>query len=143
MSLSDKAKELRESGEGFELTPRIEDMNIAQLQELCYSRAKAVGWYTDIKTGEDIIPNVGERCILIVSEITEGFEGTRKNLMDDKLPHRKMIEVEFADAIIRIMDYSGYLELDVMGAIREKIEYNLHRPDHKIEERLKPNGKQF
>lgn len=143
MSLSDKARELRESGQNFELTPRIEDMNIAELQALCYSRAKEVGWYKDLKTGEDIIPNVGERCMLVVSEISEGFEGARKNLMDDKLPNRKMIEVEWADAIIRMMDYAGYLELDVMGAIAEKMEYNLHRPDHKIEERLKPNGKQF
>ncbi len=27
--------------------------------------------------------------------------------MDDKLPHRKMAEVEMADALIRLLDYAG------------------------------------
>ncbi len=35
------------------------------------------------------------------------MEGERKDLMDDKLPHRKMAEVELADALIRIFDYAG------------------------------------
>ena len=37
--------------------------------------------------------------MLIVSEIAEAMEGERKDLMDDKLPHRKMAEVELADAL--------------------------------------------
>ena len=41
--------------------------------------------------------NKSQILILIVSEITECMEGERKDLMDDKLPHRKMAEVEMAD----------------------------------------------
>ena len=39
--------------------------------------------------------------MLTISEIAEAMEGERKNLMDDHLPHRKMAEVEIADAYIR------------------------------------------
>ena len=71
------------------------------------------------------------------------MEGYRKNLMDDKLPHRSMLEVELADAVIRIFDMCGGLGLDLSGAIYEKLEYNQNRLDHKIENRLKENGKKF
>lgn len=42
--------------------------------------------------------------MLIISELAEAMEGHRKNLQDDKLPHRKMLEVELADAVIRRLD---------------------------------------
>lgn len=87
--------------------------------------------------------NVGEMLCLIHSEISEAMEGYRKNLMDDKLPHRPMIEVELADAMIRIMDLAGSQQMDLAGAIKEKLEYNATRADHKIENRLKENGKKF
>ncbi|MDG4811898.1 hypothetical protein P8629_02660 [Hydrogenovibrio sp. 3SP14C1] len=58
----------------------------------------------------------GEPCIytkmqLISTEIAEATKGERKDLMDDKLPHRKMGEVELADALIRTLDLGGYLGL--------------------------------
>lgn len=101
------------------------------------------GWWTNIETGERLERNVPEMLMLIVSEISEAMEGYRKNLMDDKLPHRKMIEVELADAVIRICDTAEGLGLDLAGAVREKIIFNTSRPDHKIENRLKENGKKF
>ena len=61
------------------------------------------------------------------SELSEGLEGLRKNLMDDKLPHRAMIECELADVIIRIMNYATQTNLDVAGALIEKAGYNLGR----------------
>ena len=63
--------------------------------------------------------------------------------MDDHLPHRKMEEVEMADCIIRIMDYCGRFDLDIGGAIKEKLEYNKNRADHKLSNRKKDNGKKF
>lgn len=52
------------------------------------------------------------RCIyqtlqLVVTEMAEATEGERKDLMDDHLPHRKMGEVELADAMIRLLDMAG------------------------------------
>ena len=80
---------------------------------------------------------------LVHPEISEAMEGHRKNLMDDKLPHRSMLEVELADAVIRICDMCGGFGLDLEGAIYEKLEYNKNRADHKIENRLSENGKKF
>ncbi len=47
---------------------------------------------------------------LVHSEISEALEGARKNLMDDKLEHRTMFEVEIADVAIRLGDLVGRIE---------------------------------
>lgn len=87
--------------------------------------------------------NKGELLMLIVSELAEAMEGERKELMDTKLPYRRMAEVELADALIRIFDYAGAFGYDLEGAYREKRAYNLTRSDHTREERLKAGGKKF
>lgn len=66
-----------------------------------YAQNEAVGWWDD--------PN---RCVLqtlqlVVTELAEATEGDRKGLQDDKLPHRKMAEVEIADTFIRLADLAG------------------------------------
>lgn len=101
------------------------------------------GWWHNIQTGELLQRNVGELLMLMVSELSEGMEGHRKNLMDDKLPHRKMLEVELADCVIRIFDAAGGLGLDLGGAITEKVAYNQTRLDHKIETRQAVGGKKY
>ena len=58
-------------------------------------------WWIDIKTMLPIKRNVGELLCLVHSEISEAMEGDRKNLMDDKLPNRKMLEVELGEIILK------------------------------------------
>jgi len=79
------------------------------------------GWWSDLATGETLIGvdergrarrNVGELLMLVVSELAEAAEGHLGNLPDDKLPHREMIEVELADAKIRLLDIGGAYGLD-------------------------------
>ena len=65
---------------------------------------------------------MGEMLALVHSEISETLDGRRKGLMDDHLPDCPMIEVELADAVIRIADLAGYLGLDLGGAIMAKLE---------------------
>jgi NTP pyrophosphatase (non-canonical NTP hydrolase) len=113
------------------------------LIDKCHGASKAAGWYHNPSTGEPIARNVPEMLCLIHSEVSEAMEGFRKSLVDDKLPHRPMIEVELADAIIRIADLCGYLGVDLAGAVIEKMEYNARRADHKPEARAGANGKKF
>jgi NTP pyrophosphatase (non-canonical NTP hydrolase) len=100
-------------------------------------------WWHDPATGEKLTRNKGELLMLIVSEISEAMEGERKNMMDDKLPHRKMAEVELADALIRIFDYAGAFGYDLDGAVAEKRAFNAQRADHKPEARLAAGGKRW
>lgn len=100
-------------------------------------------WWHDPKTDEPLKRNVGEMLMLVVSEIAEAMEGHRKSLPDDKLPNRPMIEVELADAVIRIFDLAAGLGLDLGGAFVEKCAFNAVRADHKPESRLAPGGKAY
>lgn len=100
-------------------------------------------WWQNPATGERIERNKGELLCLIHSEISEAMEGERKNLMDDKLPHRRMAEVELVDAIIRIFDYAGAFGYDLQGAYEEKMAFNAHREDHTHEARIRAGGKQW
>ena len=65
----------------------------------------AVGWWDNPN------PCIYEKLQLVSTEIAEATEAERKNLMDDHLPHRKGGEVELADALIRVLDLGGYLNL--------------------------------
>lgn len=80
--------------------------------------------------------NVPEMLALIHSEISEALEALRSgNPPDRDVPEFTNFEVELADAIVRIMDMSKGLNLDVAGALEAKIKFNRTR------ERL--NGKTF
>lgn len=116
-------------------------MNLNELASTVH--AANIKWWQNIDTGEPIKRNKGELLALIHSEISEALEGERKDLMDDKLPHRKMAEVELADAIIRIMDYCAGFGYDLQGAFDEKMAYNAKREDHKHEARRGAGGKRF
>src|SRR5690606_34007662 len=114
----------------------IYELATNSLVKLCHGLAKDAGWH-------DKPREVGTMLALIHSEVSEAMEGFRKDLNDDHLTHRKMAEVELADAVIRIFDLAGAQGFDLGGALVEKLVYNTQRADHKVENRYKENGKKF
>lgn len=77
--------------------------NIRELQKRIHKLNHR--WWHD-EAGNRLERNKGELLCLIHSEISEATEGVLTNAMDDHLPHRRMDEVEMADAAIRICDYA-------------------------------------
>src|SRR5690606_34482374 len=77
----------------------IEGLGVSTV--ICHGLALRAGWWTDPVTGEPKDRNDGECIALMHSELSEALEGIRKNSNDDHLPHRKSVEVELADTLIR------------------------------------------
>ncbi len=83
----------------------------------CHEAAWRAKWWHDRKTLQPIERNRAEMMLLQCSELGEAADGLESDLMDDKLPHRRMVEVEIADFNIRLFDYCGGLKLDLQAAV--------------------------
>jgi hypothetical protein len=123
-----------------------EEMGAAfnDFQSYCHGLALRSGWWHNKDGSPKDITNVdfiAAKIALMHSELSEALEGLRKGVMDDHLPHRTMLEVEFADTIIRVLDTAGALGLNVGDALVEKLYYNQQRADHKPENRFAAGGK--
>lgn len=114
---------------------------ITDVSTVIHQSCVDAGWYTDLESGEPLERNIPEMLCLIHSEISEALEAYRKDLKDAHLDGFDGIDVELADAVIRIFDLAGYLGIDIGHAMDMKFDYNQRRADHKIENRKKPGGK--
>ena len=119
------------------------------LQNKCHEAALQAGWWNCPVTGDPSTPEyvrttmIPQKLLLIHAEVSEACEAHRKGLMDSHLMHRDGVEVELADAAIRIFDLAGALGFDLGSAIAEKMEYNAQRADHKLANRMKADGKKY
>lgn len=124
---------------------RVEDieresfiMSFKRIQHACWRTAVEKGWYDKdrrlnaVEMADDLREYIqhlknGTRVALMHSELSEGLEGERKTLMDDKIPEFKMIEAELADTIIRAMDFAEENNLRLAEAIIAKANFNKTR----------------
>lgn len=119
-------------------------MNFTELSQHIHAGNCARGFYDHPATFPD-------RCMLIVSEISEAVEAHREGRMAEVGAARhivlKMAEMdmamfpeyfrslvkdtvqdELADAIIRLLDLSAYMGIDIDAHIAAKLAYNATRP---------------
>lgn len=93
---------------------------INRLQLYCYQLSEKKGFW-------DCAPNKGEKIALMHSELSEMLEGIRKPSADSHCPEFTSEEVELADLLIRAFDYAGYFQLNLVGALLAKLDYNTTR----------------
>lgn len=115
---------------------------------MCHKASLMRGWWEDALDKEGKwVPYIkyiqGTKLALVHSEVSEALEGLRKDKMDEHLPDRSSIEVELADALIRIFDLAGQMNLDLGMAVVEKMRYNAVRTDHNKENRNAIGGKKI
>lgn len=109
-------------------------MEIKELVEQSFALAADKGFW-------DLEPNIGEKLMLVVSELVEALEEHRAGnsltelTINDRTGKPEGFSVELADAVIRIADLCGYLNIDLEAVIAAKHAYNVSRP-HK-------HGKKF
>ena len=114
-------------------TPHVLD----QMATNVYSANKAQGFWEDteaaIKSADTassptIKAYTAQKLMLIVSEVSEALEADRKDLLDSHLPEYPGLQVELADAIIRILDMCGGYNIPIGEIVEAKLEYNASRP---------------
>ncbi len=110
-------------------------VSLAEWQRAAFENSNAHGWHEE----DGQRHRFPERCMLMVSEIVELFEGARTGALTDPcdkpIPLSKGAE-EAADIFIRLADFCAEFHIDLEHAVRIKHEFNKTRS-------IRHGGKKF
>jgi NTP pyrophosphatase (non-canonical NTP hydrolase) len=92
------------------------------LRDVCHDISKTHGFWNGL---EDIPKQYifSTKIMLVVTELSEAIEAARV----DNWQGKDGVAEELADAVIRIMDISGSLKIDIDKSVRDKIALNKTR----------------
>jgi NTP pyrophosphatase (non-canonical NTP hydrolase) len=102
-------------------TSHINALN--ELAEYAYAIAKSKGFH-------DAPVSIATHCANLHGEVSELWEAYRRQILDfkcDKPIDLTCAEEELADIIIRALDMSMELGIDIGNAVKVKSEYNMTR----------------
>ena len=111
---------------------------INHLAEIVHQDAIKNGWH-------DTPQEDGTKIASIFMEIAEAGEVLRidPDMRSKHIPEHSALGEEYGDATLRMFDDAARRNIPIGDVIIAKLLYNRHRPDHKPENRAKPNGKKW
>ncbi len=102
--------------------------NLNSLAKKINETAHEKGFYDKRESNEAYMNRACANLHDEVSELHEAFRNGQLYKMTDKILDMTYSEEELADIIIRALDTSHQLGLDINAAVNKKMEYNLTRP---------------
>jgi NTP pyrophosphatase (non-canonical NTP hydrolase) len=117
-------------GKGFEATEETLKYALGVFESDVHRNAYEHGWWNNEFGDYDTDSRNRTECVaLAMTELAEAIEARRKgSSVDEHCPDYSNEEIELADCMIRILDYSAAFDLDVIGAMLAKHEFNKSRP---------------
>lgn len=119
-------------------------MDIKELAKESHERSLSKGWWKEYDAKytyfaqEEAPLFLATKLALVGCEVSESLEELRRGRIEMEVIDGKPegVVVELADTILRILDFTEHLGLDIEGALRAKLDFNKTRP-------IKHGGKLF
>lgn len=110
-------------------------MDLHGIAQECHTIAQEHGFWEHLPPGtQPDAREISQKLMLVVSELGEAQEELRAGRLPDVIHFREPdgkpegFSIELADAVIRILDLAMALDINIVGAISLKMEFNRTRP---------------
>lgn len=99
-------------------------LTLNQLAKEIHKNADEHGWWEE----ERALPEILCLCHSELSEALEEYRNGNDMVWVGEGGKPEGVATEMVDCVIRIFDYLAHMGVDIDGVMRQKMEYNLHRP---------------